>query len=256
MTLLFRGRHTHTYSWWLFSGIVSMVTPLFICLLKCILFVCLFLKSVYWDTNVNKREKERGETVETFVELRVLDLRNVGIFVCCILAEVLRSVGVFTLHFPSTIINPPWCAPGSFCRSTVQTFSIPEKMRVSFLGFVLVAALPGALRGRSIPVSSADVHLLLLTGFLALSAQTAACAPPVLSGGYFFMKQESYPDGASISYSCDTGRKPVVKLWWATVTCENGKWSHEPQCIGKYSVTSHWASVNLFLSRWDKKKLK
>ncbi|XP_076601153.1 uncharacterized protein LOC143329231 [Chaetodon auriga] len=66
-----------------------------------------------------------------------------------------------------------------------------------------------------------------------LHAQSAAlpCPAPTLSGGYFVPEHETYADEATLTYACESGRKPVVEGWWATITCQNGKWSHEPQCI-------------------------
>ncbi|XP_042353681.1 complement factor H-related protein 1-like isoform X2 [Plectropomus leopardus] len=75
---------------------------------------------------------------------------------------------------------------------------------------------------------------LLLTVFPgAPHAQSAAqsCHAPKLDGGFFSPKQETYSDGAKLTYACDEGLKPTVKGWWATSTCQNGKWSHKPQCI-------------------------
>ncbi|XP_044223432.1 complement factor H-like [Thunnus albacares] len=83
-------------------------------------------------------------------------------------------------------------------------------MRISYLGFVLLIWFPGALHGQSAPQS---------------------CSAPSLDGGFFAPKEETYPHGAQLAYTCGTGRKATVKGWWATSTCQNGKWSHELQCI-------------------------
>ncbi|XP_042284113.1 complement factor H-related protein 1-like [Thunnus maccoyii] len=83
-------------------------------------------------------------------------------------------------------------------------------MCISYLGFVLLIWFPGALHGQSAPQS---------------------CSAPTLDGGFFAPKQETYPHGAQLAYTCGTGRKATVKGWWATSTCQNGKWSHELQCI-------------------------
>ncbi|XP_039458251.1 complement factor H-like isoform X2 [Oreochromis aureus] len=73
--------------------------------------------------------------------------------------------------------------------------------------------------------------LVLFPGLL----QAQGCDPPRLVHGNFLPRQETYSDRTTITYSCDNGYKPVVKGWWATSTCERGKWSHEPQCIDESS---------------------
>ncbi|XP_056149575.1 complement factor H-related protein 1-like isoform X5 [Lampris incognitus] len=75
--------------------------------------------------------------------------------------------------------------------------------------------------------------VLLLPFPKAVNAQggTGPCNPPTLKGGYFYPQQVSYRHGSQITYACDEGRKPVVEGWWATIKCQNGEWSHEPQCI-------------------------
>ncbi|XP_025756200.1 complement factor H-related protein 1 isoform X2 [Oreochromis niloticus] len=65
--------------------------------------------------------------------------------------------------------------------------------------------------------------------------QAQGCDPPRLVHGNFLPRQETYSDRTTITYSCDNGYKPVVEGWWATSTCERGKWSHEPQCIDESS---------------------
>ncbi|XP_061587261.1 coagulation factor XIII B chain-like isoform X2 [Cololabis saira] len=85
-------------------------------------------------------------------------------------------------------------------------------MLVRFLGFVLLAVLPGALHAQ----------------------EDLSCAPPVLNGGYFSPKLNKYSK-ETLTYSCDTGKKPVVEGWWATATCQDGIWSPEPQCIDERS---------------------
>nr|XP_033471024.1 CUB and sushi domain-containing protein 1-like isoform X1 [Epinephelus lanceolatus] len=66
-----------------------------------------------------------------------------------------------------------------------------------------------------------------------LNAQSAAqpCRAPRLNGGYLVPEKEAYFHGMTLSYGCDDGLKPAVEGWWATSTCHNGSWSHEPQCI-------------------------
>ncbi|XP_041658242.1 complement factor H-related protein 1-like [Cheilinus undulatus] len=90
-------------------------------------------------------------------------------------------------------------------------------MRMRYLVFLLLIGLPGALY-----------------------AQRAAqpCSAPSLDGGYFVPEQESYSHESEISYTCDSGRKLVVEGWWATSTCQNGAWSHEPQCIDEKACLS------------------
>ncbi|XP_041848198.1 complement factor H-like isoform X2 [Melanotaenia boesemani] len=57
------------------------------------------------------------------------------------------------------------------------------------------------------------------------------CSVPDLKDGYFIPTEKSYPNGKTVIYSCDKRHKPVVEGWWATSTCQNGKWVHEPKCI-------------------------
>ncbi|KAM6990653.1 complement factor H-related protein 1-like isoform 4-T4 [Tautogolabrus adspersus] len=83
-------------------------------------------------------------------------------------------------------------------------------MCVRYLAFVILIVLPGALHAQS-------------------AAQP--CGAPGLDGGYLVPKQETYSPEIKITYACDSGRKPAVKGWWATSTCQNGVWSPEPQCI-------------------------
>ncbi|XP_043991299.1 complement factor H-related protein 2-like isoform X2 [Gambusia affinis] len=84
-------------------------------------------------------------------------------------------------------------------------------MCVKYLGFVLLAWLPGFLHAQNL------------------------CNPPELPHGYFVPQQEKYDQGQTLTYSCDTGFKPVVEGWWATSTCQNGEWTHTPQCIDSSS---------------------
>nr|XP_046264023.1 complement factor H-like isoform X1 [Scatophagus argus] len=83
-------------------------------------------------------------------------------------------------------------------------------MCARYLGFVLLVWFPGVLH-----------------------AQSAAqwCRAPRLKDGYFVPERETYDHNHSLTYACDHGRKPAVEGWWATSTCQNGKWHHIPQCI-------------------------
>ncbi|GAA6218141.1 coagulation factor XIII B chain-like, partial [Lates japonicus] len=83
-------------------------------------------------------------------------------------------------------------------------------MSMRYLGFVLLVLFPGVLYAQS-------------------AAQL--CPAPRLVGGYFIPVQENDSHEKELIYACNNGRKPAVEGWWATSTCQNGKWSHEPQCI-------------------------
>ncbi|XP_053185606.1 complement factor H-like isoform X2 [Scomber japonicus] len=82
-------------------------------------------------------------------------------------------------------------------------------MYIRYLGFLLLIWFPDLLHAQSAKQS---------------------CRTPRLDNGYF-ETVEIYPDGQSLIYACDKGHKPAVEGWWATSICENGNWSHTPQCI-------------------------
>ncbi|XP_075954644.1 complement factor H-related protein 1-like [Anarhichas minor] len=88
--------------------------------------------------------------------------------------------------------------------------SFVTKMYIRYLGFGLLIWFPGALHAQH---------------------ATPSCSAPRLDGGFFSPKQETYSDETALTYTCNDGRKPTVKGWWATSTCLNGTWSPEPQCI-------------------------
>uniref|UniRef100_A0AAZ1Y5S6 Sushi domain-containing protein n=1 Tax=Oreochromis aureus TaxID=47969 RepID=A0AAZ1Y5S6_OREAU len=73
--------------------------------------------------------------------------------------------------------------------------------------------------------------LLWFPGVLHAQSTTQACDAPTLDGGFFAPKQETYSHGTKLSYTCNEGRQLAMKGWWATSTCHNGRWSHQPQCI-------------------------
>ncbi|XP_039458690.1 complement factor H-like isoform X2 [Oreochromis aureus] len=79
--------------------------------------------------------------------------------------------------------------------------------------------------------------LLWFPGVLHAQSTTQACDAPTLDGGFFAPKQETYPHGTKLSYTCNEGRQLAMKGWWATSTCHNGRWSHEPQCIASSSTS-------------------
>ncbi|XP_041804871.1 coagulation factor XIII B chain-like [Chelmon rostratus] len=79
------------------------------------------------------------------------------------------------------------------------------------LRFVLLVWFPGVLHGQSAALP---------------------CPAPTLNGGYFVPENETYAHETKLTYACEKGLKPAAEVWWATSTCQNGKWSHEPQCIG------------------------
>ncbi|XP_039878238.1 complement factor H-like isoform X2 [Simochromis diagramma] len=80
--------------------------------------------------------------------------------------------------------------------------------------------------------------LLWFPGVLHAQSTTQACDAPTLDGGFFAPKQETYSQGTKLSYTCNEGRTLAMKGWWATSTCHNGKWSHQPQCIESMNACS------------------
>ncbi|GLD51264.1 complement factor H-like protein [Lates japonicus] len=75
------------------------------------------------------------------------------------------------------------------------------------------------------------ILLLWFPGVLHAQSTAQSCRAPRLAHGYFLPDLETYPHETKLTYACDDGLKPVVEGWWATSTCQNGKWVHNPQCI-------------------------
>ncbi|XP_019203751.1 complement factor H-like isoform X1 [Oreochromis niloticus] len=80
--------------------------------------------------------------------------------------------------------------------------------------------------------------LLWFPGVLHAQSTTQGCDAPTLDGGFFAPKQETYSHGTKLSYTCNEGRQLAMKGWWATSTCHNGRWSHQPQCIESMNACS------------------
>lgn len=71
--------------------------------------------------------------------------------------------------------------------------------------------------------------------YCLISASNASqlCSAPTLMNGYFVPEQTRFHPEDQLTYACNKGYKPAVDGWWVTVTCQNGTWSHVPQCISK-----------------------
>uniref|UniRef100_UPI0037E8A39F complement factor H-related protein 1-like n=1 Tax=Semicossyphus pulcher TaxID=241346 RepID=UPI0037E8A39F len=89
-------------------------------------------------------------------------------------------------------------------------------MCVRYLGFVLLVWFPGVLHAQ-------------------IAAQP--CRAPNLNGGNFVPERDSYSEGTTLTYSCDSGLKPAVEGWWASSKCQNSTWFPEPQCIDEKACT-------------------
>ncbi|XP_008285117.1 complement factor H-like isoform X2 [Stegastes partitus] len=83
-------------------------------------------------------------------------------------------------------------------------------MCATHLGFVLLVWFPAVLHAQK---------------------SSKPCLAPELNGGYLVPQKQTYLHEEEVTYACDVGKKPAVEGWWATSTCENGKWSPKPQCI-------------------------
>lgn len=103
------------------------------------------------------------------------------------------------------------------------------------LGFALLVWMPAVLHGTYIRSArkAADIIAENCMLYCAVAAVQEPCSAPNLKDGYFIPVQESYTHDESITYSCDAGYKPRTEGWWATITCDNGEWSDDPQCVGE-----------------------
>ncbi|KAI7791384.1 complement factor H precursor, partial [Triplophysa rosa] len=61
-----------------------------------------------------------------------------------------------------------------------------------------------------------------------MTEKKGSCTTPNLENGYIHTDS---PKEESIYYSCSTRYKPLSGNWWGAATCNNGRWSNEPQCI-------------------------
>ncbi|XP_040911069.1 complement factor H-like isoform X2 [Toxotes jaculatrix] len=75
------------------------------------------------------------------------------------------------------------------------------------------------------------ILLIWFPGLLHAQSAVQPCRAPRLVGGYFVPDEQIYAHETELTYACDEGLKPVAEGWWATSTCQNGKWSPQPQCI-------------------------
>ncbi|KAE8291188.1 Complement factor H-related protein 5 [Larimichthys crocea] len=75
------------------------------------------------------------------------------------------------------------------------------------------------------------VVLLWFPGLLHAESAAQPCHAPRLDNGYFVPEQHMYAHESMLTYACDNKHKPVMENWWAKITCQNGNWSHKPQCI-------------------------
>ncbi|XP_035379089.1 complement factor H-like isoform X8 [Electrophorus electricus] len=87
-----------------------------------------------------------------------------------------------------------------------------------------------------------------------------ACGKLTLTNG--FIQYSKDHDGAQrASYSCDTGYKAFDEKWWGVVTCQQGVWSHQPQCIRKNECGSlpnvkHGKQIQINEAHQDGQRLK
>uniref|UniRef100_A0A3Q2QSY7 Sushi domain-containing protein n=1 Tax=Fundulus heteroclitus TaxID=8078 RepID=A0A3Q2QSY7_FUNHE len=114
------------------------------------------------------------------------------------------------------------------------------------LGFALLVGFPGVLYGKCSKFlrEVADIfsdNLSLICCAISAVGVSNPCSPPILKNGYFLPPRESYPDGTNITYSCDTGYKPIFVSVF--VCCCSEETACLPPAIpnGKYIQSStHW----------------
>lgn len=75
--------------------------------------------------------------------------------------------------------------------------------------------------------------IILVLAIWSCQAAKEVCLRPDLKKGFFVPHRDTYKDGDSVSYGCDSGLKPALETWWGQITCSNGIWSHTPRCIEK-----------------------
>uniref|UniRef100_A0A6Q2XW17 Sushi domain-containing protein n=1 Tax=Esox lucius TaxID=8010 RepID=A0A6Q2XW17_ESOLU len=82
----------------------------------------------------------------------------------------------------------------------------------------------------SVPAKQLYLSFVTFCVFPTAQASGRVCQRPQLDNGFVVPEQEMYQDGVSLTYACDRGLKTPLDGWWGTVKCDNGVWSHNPQC--------------------------
>ncbi|XP_076829356.1 coagulation factor XIII B chain-like isoform X2 [Brachyhypopomus gauderio] len=59
------------------------------------------------------------------------------------------------------------------------------------------------------------------------------CLPPTIPHGFLVPENDIYEHGAIVFYGCGKDLKPAIKTWVPEFKCDDGKWSHNPECIPK-----------------------
>lgn len=79
-------------------------------------------------------------------------------------------------------------------------------------------------------------HAVALTELSVLFSleRVMNCQRPTLEAGFLHPDLDVYPHSWRIFYGCNQGLKPAFMAWWGETWCDDGTWSHTPQCIGKF----------------------
>ncbi|XP_063074823.1 complement factor H-like [Engraulis encrasicolus] len=80
-------------------------------------------------------------------------------------------------------------------------------------------------------------HFVFLLPCSRAAVVAQPCTQPPLDNGFLHPVEQQPGRPGMMNYRCDKGFKPITGGWWGTITCEQGKWNHDPLCIDSSACT-------------------